>query len=66
MGGGTYAHRLPNAYVYGAGLNVPPADFESGFGLCHGRDEAASIERMKRLMRVYAKMLMGPDVNMIR
>ena len=65
MSGGTYANRLPNAYVYGAGLNVPPSDFESGFGHCHGRDEAANIDRMKRLMRVYAKTLMGLDKNRI-
>ncbi len=61
MSGGTYAHKLPNAYVYGTGANVPPPDFEKGQGCCHGRDEAASIQRLKRLMRVYGRTFIKLD-----
>ena len=61
MSGGTYAYKLPNAYVYGTGANVPPPDFEKGQGCCHGRDEAASIQRLKRLMRVYGRTFIKLD-----
>ncbi len=55
LGGGTYAHRLPNAYPYGTDANVPPADFPKGRGGAHGIDEAASVDRLLRAMRVYAR-----------
>ena len=56
--GGTYAHFLPNAYVYGMNASVPPIDFEKGKGLSHGVDEAVSIPRLKRAMRIYARALL--------
>lgn len=61
LGGGTYAHRLPNAYPYGTDANVPPADFAKGKGGAHGIDEAASIDRLLRAMRVYARALLALD-----
>lgn len=57
--GGTYAHELPNAYVYGTGSNVPPSDFPKGRGGAHGVDEAASVDRLIRMMRIYARALLA-------
>ena len=57
--GGTYAHVLPNAYVYGTNSNVPPADFPKGRGGAHGVDEAASVDRLIRMMRIYARALLS-------
>jgi len=59
MSGGTYAHRLPNAYVFGTDGGVPPADYPKGRGGAHGLDEVVSIERMKRAMRIYARTLLS-------
>ncbi|MBQ2967675.1 MAG: Sapep family Mn(2+)-dependent dipeptidase [Clostridia bacterium] len=59
LSGGTYAHRLPNAYVFGTDCCVPPADFPKGRGNEHGVDEAASIERLLRAMRIYARVLLA-------
>ena len=59
MGGGTYAHRLPNAYVFGTDGGVPPADYPKGRGGAHGLDEVVSIARMKRTMRIYARTLLA-------
>ncbi len=58
MSGGTYAHRLPNAYVFGANGCLPPEDFPKGRGGAHGVDEVVSIERIKRMMRIYARTLL--------
>ena len=58
MSGGTYAHRLPNAYVFGADGNLPPEDFEKGRGSVHGVDEAVSLARIKRMMKIYARALL--------
>ena len=58
MSGGTYAHRLPNAYVFGADGNLPPEDFEKGRGNVHGVDEAVSLARIKRMMKIYARALL--------
>ena len=58
LSGGTYAHRLPNAYVYGTNGNLPPEDFPKGRGGAHGVDEAVSIERLKRAMRIYARAML--------
>ncbi len=58
LSGGTYAHKLPNAYVFGTGANLPPDDFPNGRGGAHGIDEAASIDRLKRAMRIYARALL--------
>lgn len=57
--GGTYAHRLPNAYVFGTDCNVPPVSFEKGKGGAHGVDEAASIDRLIRTMKIYARTLLA-------
>lgn len=59
MSGGTYAHRLPNAYVFGANGCLPPEDFEKGRGGAHGVDEAVSIARIKRMMKIYARALLA-------
>ena len=59
LSGGTYAHRLPNAYVFGTDGNRPPEDFPKGRGGAHGVDEAVSIERLKRAMRIYARALLA-------
>ncbi len=58
MSGGTYANKLPNAYVFGTNANVPPADFPKGHGGAHGIDEAVSIEKLKRAMKIYARALL--------
>ena len=64
IGGGTYAHRLPNAYVFGTNGNLPPSDFPSGRGGAHGVDEAVSLDRLQRAMRIYARaLLMLNDVS---
>ena len=63
LGGGTYAHRLPNAYVFGTDANLPPADFEKGRGGAHGIDEAASVDRLLRAMHVYARALSALDAH---
>lgn len=58
IGGGTYAHRLPNAYVFGSNGNLPPDDFKAGHGGAHGIDEAVSLDRLQRSMRIYARALL--------
>lgn len=58
LGGGTYAHRLPNAYVYGTNGNLPPDDFKSGHGGAHGIDESVSLDRLQRAMRIFARALL--------
>lgn len=59
LGGGTYAHRLPNAYVYGMDGNGKPADFPEGHGSAHGKDEMVSLDRLQRAMRIYARALLA-------
>ena len=59
LSGGTYAHELPNAYVFGTNGNLPPDDFEKGRGGAHGIDEAVSLDRLKRAMRIYARALLS-------
>lgn len=58
MSGGTYAHRLPNAYPFGMDGNCPPEDFPKGRGGAHGIDECVSLFRLKRAMRIYARALL--------
>ena len=58
LSGGTYAHRLPNAYAFGMSGNCPPADFPKGRGGAHGIDECVSLERLKIAMRIYARALL--------
>lgn len=56
--GSTYAHYLPNAYVYGMDGNKVPDEFPSGHGGPHGIDECVSVDRLKRAMRIYARTLL--------
>ena len=56
--GNTYAHYLPNAYVYGMNGCMIPDDFPAGHGGAHGVDECVSVERLKRAMRIYARALL--------
>lgn len=48
MGGGTYARVMPNLVAIGAGFK--------GDGNAHEPDERMSIESMKKMIRVYARM----------
>ena len=59
LGGGTYAHRLPNALVYGMDGCKPPEDFPQGRGGAHGIDEVVSLDRLQRAMRIYARALLA-------
>ena len=61
ISGTTYAHRLPNAYVYGMNGCLPPDDFPAGHGGAHGIDESVSLDRLKRAMRIYARALLSLD-----
>ena len=56
--GGTYAHFLPNAYAFGMDGSLPPEDFAEGRGGAHGVDEAVSLDRLQRAMRIYARVLL--------
>lgn len=58
LSGGTYAHKLPNAYVFGMNGCLPPEDFPKGRGGAHGIDESVSIDRLKRAMKIYARALL--------
>ena len=58
LSGGTYAHLLPNAYVFGMNGCLPPEDFAKGRGGAHGVDEVVSIARLKRAMKIYARALL--------
>ena len=58
VSGGTYAHRLPNGYVFGMSGNLPPDDFPKGRGGAHGVDEVVSLDRLQRAMRIYARALL--------
>lgn len=61
LSGGTYAHRLPNAYPYGASGNRKPEDFPAGRGGAHGKDESVGLDRLQRAMRIYARALLALD-----
>ena len=58
VGGGTYAHVLPNALVFGMNGCLPPEDFPKGHGGAHGKDESVSLDRLQRGMRIYARALL--------
>ena len=58
LGGATYAHILPNALVYGTDGNLPPDDFPKDRGHAHGVDEAVSLDRLQRAMKIYARALL--------
>lgn len=59
LGGGTYAHELPNAYVFGSSSNLRPDSWDKGRGGAHGIDEAVSLDRLQRAMRIYARALLA-------
>ena len=59
LGGGTYAHRLPNALAFGMDGSLPPEDFPKGRGSAHGLDECVSLDRLQRAMRIYARTLLA-------
>lgn len=59
LGGGTYAHMLPNALVFGMDGNKTPDDFPKGHGGAHGLDECVSLERLERAMKIYARALLA-------
>lgn len=59
MGGGTYAHRLPNAYAFGMSGNRVPEGFPKGHGGAHGKDESVGIDRLQRAMKIYARALLA-------
>ena len=59
LSGGTYAHCLPNAYVFGMSSNQPPKSFPAGRGGAHGVDEAVSLDRLQRGMKIYARALLA-------
>ena len=59
LGGGTYAHKLPNALAFGMDGNKKPEDFPQGHGGAHGVDECVSLERLQRAMRIYARALLA-------
>jgi acetylornithine deacetylase/succinyl-diaminopimelate desuccinylase-like protein len=46
LSGGTYAHELPNAYVFGSSSNFKPESWPKGRGGAHGIDEAVSLDRL--------------------
>lgn len=59
LGGGTYAHKLPNALVFGMDGCKKPEGFPAGHGAAHGADELVSLERLKRAMKIYARALLA-------
>lgn len=59
LSGGTYAHVLPNALVYGMNGCKKPEDFPVGHGGAHGMDELVSLERLERAMKIYARALLA-------
>ena len=59
VNGSTYAHYLPNAYIYGMNANRPPEDFAEGRGGAHNVDEAVSIDRLITAMKIYARALLA-------
>lgn len=59
LGGGTYAHKLPNALAFGMDGNKKPEDFPQGHGGAHGVDECVSLDRLRRAMKIYARALLA-------
>ena len=55
MSGGTYAHNLPNALVYGMDSGTPPTEFPKGRGYAHSIDEAASIKDLLKSVKIYVR-----------
>lgn len=59
LGGGTYAHLLPNAFAFGMDGCLPPQGFPKGRGSAHGLDECVSLDRLQRAMRIYARTMLA-------
>ena len=59
IGGYTYGHLLPYAVGYGTDANIWPEDFPEGHGGAHGIHECASLDRLQRAMRIYARALLA-------
>jgi len=59
LNGGTYAHVLPNALVYGINGCLRPEGFPSDRGSEHGNDELVSLDRLEEGMKVYARALLA-------
>ena len=59
ISGGTYAHWLPNALIYGMNGCKRPEGFPEGHGGAHGLDELVSLDRLQRAMRIYARALLA-------
>ncbi|MBR2473390.1 MAG: Sapep family Mn(2+)-dependent dipeptidase [Clostridia bacterium] len=59
VGGGTYAHRLPNAYVYGMSGCFRPEGFPADRGGAHGKDELVSVFRLQNAMKIYARAMLA-------
>lgn len=59
VGGGTYAHRLPNAYVYGMNGCFRPEGFPEDRGGAHGKDELVSVFRLQNAMKIYARAMLA-------
>ena len=59
LGGGTYAHKLPNALAFGMDGNKKPEGFPQGHGGAHGVDECVSLERLQRAMKIYARAMLA-------
>ena len=59
VGGGTYAHELPNALAFGMDGCLPPEDFPEGHGHAHGLDESVSLDRLQRAMKIYGRTLLA-------
>lgn len=56
MSGGTYARKLPNAFAFGAGMQVTPPPSElikPGHGNYHQADESVSLERIEKGINIY-------------
>lgn len=56
--GATYAHYLPNAYIFGTSANRPPEGFPEGHGSVHGIDECVSVDRLIIAMKAYARAIL--------
>lgn len=56
--GGTYAHWLPNGFIFGMSGCKKPEGYPEGRGGAHGKDELVSIERLQRGMKIYARTLL--------
>jgi len=57
--GNAYGHYLPNSYAFGMDGNLPPEDFPKGRGNAHGIDEAVSLDRLQRAMKIYARAMLA-------